>query len=306
MAKRPRPRKRAKSNAVPDKHEQAAIAQIEKHTKEYEDQAHTEEAAEAAEPAHNEAPSAPSAPPHDAAPAHNDEGAGVSSEDEAKPQKKRKRTRKRRKEAKPGPDPASVPGLSEAAQRAIAYAQTYLRDRDAWKFSKPRQNWLIRHILWSERIFHAAKQLAGVEDDTRRTLPEDLQACIAPALQLPDEGAWIPDEHVAVVAVYLQSIMGLGKQRILETLKAAAETKVPSAPEAAPQTPAAVAPSGTDTAESNEEPATKQTDNTATEATAPAADPAVAVHTDATAWNTLRAARAAETLQWIEAREAAT
>ena len=222
MAKRPRPRKRAKkSDEAPDKHEQAAIAQLTKHTKEYEEQARKEEADDAAEPAHGGAPLAPSAEAddgasvsHDAAsaPAHVDAQADASSDDEGKPQKKRKRTRKRRKEAKPGPDPASVPGLGEAAQRAIAYAQTYLRDRDAWKFSKPRQNWLMRHILWSERIFHAAKQLADVADDTRRTLPDDLQACIAPALQLPDEGAWIPDEHVAVVAVYLQSIMGLGKQ----------------------------------------------------------------------------------------------
>ena len=316
MAKRPRPRKRAKSSAVPDKHEQAAIAQLTKHTKEYEEQARAEEAAEAAEPAHGDALSAPSVDTNEAAPVHDNERGDASSDDEGKPQKKRKRTRKRRKEAKPGPDPASVPGLSEAAQRAIVYAQTYLRDRDAWKFSKPRQNWLMRHILWSERIFHAAKPLADVADDTRRTLPEDLQTCIAPALQLPDEGAWIPDEYVAVVAVYLQSIMGLGKQvrphvprltqRMLETLQAAVDAKVPSAPAETPQTPASTVPSGNEIAESSVEPATSEAENTAAEATAPTADPAMAVHTDASTWNALRAARAAETLQWIETREAAT
>ncbi|KAI3628543.1 hypothetical protein CBS14141_000246 [Malassezia furfur] len=309
MAKRPRPRKRAKkSDEAPDKHEQAAIAQLTKHTKEYEEQARAEEADDAAEPAHSGAPLASSAGgdngasvSHNAAsvPADVDAHADASSDDESKPQKKRKRTRKRRKEAKPGPDPASVPGLGEAAQRAIAYAQTYLRDRDAWKFSKPRQNWLMRHILWSERIFHAAKQLADVADDTRRTLPDDLQACIAPALQLPDEGAWIPDEHVAVVA------------RMLETLQAAAEAGVPSVPEAAPQAPPAPASSGTDAAESSEAPAAGSagggTSDTAAPATeTPAADPAMSVHADACAWNALRAARAAETLQWIEARETAT
>lgn len=309
MAKRPRPRKRGKNGAEePGKLEQAAVAELEKHTPKDEPQDEDAPANEGT-PAHDDAPpaDAPSTapPPASEAPAdtHEADKDGDSSDDEHKPQKKRKRTRKRRKEAKAGPDPASIPGLGESAQRAIAYAQTYFRDRAAWKFSKPRQNWLMRHILWSEPIFHAAKEIAAVPEDTRVTLPAELQTCIEPALQLPEEGAWIPEEHVSVVAVYLQSIMGLAKQRMLDTLQASAAASVPAAP--APR--AAVAPAPTAAAEEGEardelaardaaggeEGAQPDTDASSTD-----------VYALAQTWNALRTARAAATLGWIEAREA--
>ena len=137
------------------------------------------------------------------------------SDDDTGPQKKRKRTRKRKNpyaEPKLGPAPESVEGTSEAAQRAIAYAQAYLKDKESWKFSKPRQNWLVRHILWSQPIHEAASELSALPEATRNALPQDVQTTLVAALQLPEGGAWVPDEHVSVVSVYLQSIMGLAKQ----------------------------------------------------------------------------------------------
>ncbi|WFD30914.1 hypothetical protein MSPP1_001938 [Malassezia sp. CBS 17886] len=159
------------------------------------------------------------------------------------PGKRRKRTR-RRKKAGPqaGPDPATFPDLDEAAQKSIAYARTYVTDRSAWKFSKPRQNWLMRHVLWSKAIHGIASQLgatpASVMDSA--VSAED-RTDMPPAVQVPDDGSWIPDEYASVVAAYLQSMMGMAKQRMLETLEATAAKQLGDAPPAAPTPPAELA-----------------------------------------------------------------
>ncbi|WFD34055.1 hypothetical protein MCUN1_000883 [Malassezia cuniculi] len=152
-------------------------------------------------PADNSAEPTPSAP--QAAPAEpaKDE-ANNGSDDEDGP-RKRRRTRRRRKnrdvgEVKIGPDPATFEGLSEGAQKALVYAQAYTQTRQEWKFSKPRQNWLIRHILWSPAI-HSAAVLAAESD-------------------VPEAGAWVPDEYVPVVSVYLASVQGSALQRLLDGL----------------------------------------------------------------------------------------
>ena len=80
-----------------------------------------------------------------APPANN---AGSDNEDAPR---KRRRTRRRRKnrdvgELSIGPDPATFEGLSDGAQRALAYAQAFTQTREAWKFSKPRQNLSLIHI----------------------------------------------------------------------------------------------------------------------------------------------------------------
>lgn len=161
------------------------------------------------------------APPEPASESDPDSDAGA---DDVRSRKRKRRSRKRKKEkgeaAPPvdgpltaGPDPASLPWLSESAQRAIAYAQTYLEDRDAWKFSKPRQNWLLRHVLWSPSLQKAA---AEAEAQPNTALAEH-------ELAPPEEGTCVPEEHVPVVAAYLASVQGSALQRLLSELDGAAK-----------------------------------------------------------------------------------
>ncbi|PKI84423.1 hypothetical protein MVES1_001849 [Malassezia vespertilionis] len=202
-----------------------------------------------------------------------------SDEEDNTTRKRRKRTRKRKKgaytNAEPGPDPSSDAHLNDSAQKSIAYAQCYLTDKSKWKFSKPRQNWLLRHMLWSDEIRAAASTLAAVEESERNAaLSEDALSMLAPAFQIPEESAVVPDIYVPVVAVYLQSIMGLSKQRVIDALTVAAAASLPPPPPDA-------------SAESTE------------------AQELPKAYTCAAAWCTLRAARAHEILQWIQARETA-
>ena len=127
--------------------------------------------------------------------------------------KKRRRTRRRHRAPQLGPDPDKFEDLNENAKRAIAYTQTYMRDKASWKFSKQRQNWLLRHMLWSHAIYAVATQLAGLPTEAlAQVAGEEARAVLPPVLPMPEEGAWVPDEHVSVVAVYLQSMMGLAKE----------------------------------------------------------------------------------------------
>ena len=125
--------------------------------------------------------------------------------------KKRKRSRKRKRSnvPHPGPDTEFIEDLSNSAKKAIAYTQQYLCDKEAWKFSKQRQNWLLRHVLWSPRIYELGRQLTEVPQEE---IDEQEKLLIPPSLPLPDNGSWIADEYVSVVAFYLASMMGLAKQ----------------------------------------------------------------------------------------------
>ena len=125
--------------------------------------------------------------------------------------KKRKRSRKRKRSnvPHPGPDTQSMADLSDSAKKAISYTQQYLCEKEAWKFSKQRQNWLLRHALWSPRIYELGRQLA---EAPKEEIGEQEKLLIPPSLPLPDNGSWIADEHVSVVAFYLASMMGLAKQ----------------------------------------------------------------------------------------------
>lgn len=331
MAKRPRPRKRVKKGGgTPDKHEQAAVAELAKHAHAEGDAPETHTAPQHAPP---DAKSAAAHGPRDDAtrvsgieaaaskasshPLPPQTALDADASDDEGPQKKRKRTRKRKKEPKAGPDPETLPELGEAARRALVYAQTYFRDKAAWKFSKPRQNWLMRHILWSQPIHATASALAAAPEEDRAQLAPPTQALASAALQLPEAGAWVPDEHVSVVAVYLQSIMGLAKQRMLDTLQEAARAHVdaPSVPtEQASSEPVALHAPGTPGGEASAPEAS------APQASAPQASPpeapaeasaagnrarTVDVHALIAEWTAQRAARAAETLHWMEARAAA-
>lgn len=181
--------------------------------------------------------------------------------------KKRKRTRKRKRPHVPyaGPNVESMDSLGESAKRAIAYAQLFLTDKSAWKFSKQKQNWLLRHMLWSPALVEAGQALLDVTVD----MDEAVRSATPPAVSMPETGAWVDDEHVPVVAHYLQSMMGLAKQRLMETLAAAAS--LPPAP-----VPSSDAAQGS-------------------------SDPAAEAAPKLTQWFSLRAARASALLEWIEA-----
>ncbi|KAL4402570.1 hypothetical protein ACI68E_000335 [Malassezia pachydermatis] len=210
-------------------------------------------------------------------------------DDEGEASKKRKRTRKRKRANAPqaGPDPATIDGLSDSAAKAIAYTQLYFREKSAWKFMKQRQNWLLRHVLWSQELITLGHQLAE-QATSLSALGEDVRARLPPAVPVPEEGHWVPDEHVSVVAVYLHSMMGLAKERLVASLQAALD--VPSIPDAAPLTEvtdAAKAPAGA--APTDAEPTTSTSSSPPNEL--------------ARQWLTLRAARAQQLLDGMQTCE---
>lgn len=199
--------------------------------------------------------------------------------------KKRKRTRKRKRShiPHPGPDPETIEGLSDSARKAIAYTQQYLRDKDSWKFSKPRQNWILRHTLWSPRLFEIGQQLSQAAQDM---LDESVKQTLPPILPMPELGSWIIDEHISVTAAYLVSIMGHAKQRMLEALKAAIEP---------PAIVSTEAPEHEKTEETMAKPEKQQaTENTEKDSEAPSL---------AETWLSLRKERATQLLEWIHALE---
>ena len=225
--------------------------------------------------------SCPAAPPSAAEPA---EPATATAEATAEPaaedgasSKKRKRTRKRKRSHIPyaGPDVDSMDTLGESAKRAIAYAQLFLTDKHAWKFSKQKQNWLLRHMLWSPALVQAGQAVQDIASD----LEEAVRSVTPPAVSLPESGAWVDDEHVPVVAHYLQSMMGLAKQRMMETLASAASP--PSV--ASPPEP------------------TAQEGDSAPDPPAPDTAPAADAGSKLTQWFSLRAERASKLLEWIHA-----
>ncbi|WFD25991.1 hypothetical protein MNAN1_000966 [Malassezia nana] len=189
--------------------------------------------------------------------------------------KKRKRTRKRKRSHAPhaGPDVSSMEELSETAQRAIAYAQLFLTDKSAWKFSKQKQNWLLRHMLWSPALVRVGEALGQA---SLESIDEALRAAAPPAVALPEHGAWIDDAHVSVVAHYLASVAGLAQQRMKETLGLAATPPEGAAALAEADTEASQAESASPPARSND-----------------TAGPLVAQ------WFRLRVERATSLLEWI-------
>lgn len=206
--------------------------------------------------------------------------------------KKRKRTRKRKRAApQAGPDPAEMEGLSDSARKALEYVQQYFRDKAQWKFMKQRQNWLLRHVLWSPALAEVGRSLA---DAPQTGLTDEMRATLPPALALPDDGAWVPDEYVSVSAVYIHSMMGLAKERTLELLRSAAEPV--ALPDAVPPPATADgAPSG---------PADEATGTETAPADQPAGPTPELVEL-LERYFTLRRERAAQLLEWIESCEEA-
>lgn len=170
----------------------------------------------------------------EAEPQHDTASQETPSNENIEVSKKRKRTRKRKRSnaPHPGPDPEGMEELSEPAKKAIAYTQQYLCDKEAWKFSKQRQNWLLRHMIWSPKLYEIGQELSGASQDQ---LEEATRQLVPPLLPLPDAGSWVTDEHVSVVAAYLASIMGLAKQRMVDSLQAVTQVSAILPPNDAPK-----------------------------------------------------------------------
>ncbi|KAJ7117355.1 hypothetical protein C8R43DRAFT_1037261 [Mycena crocata] len=98
--------------------------------------------------------------------------------------------KKKRKNNKTGfPDPEEDTALSEQASKALAYAFMQFRKPSKWKFSKARQNWLIRNI-WSDLIPDTylaltIQYLSNVQGGVRETLMKDCRSILASSA-LPD------------------------------------------------------------------------------------------------------------------------
>ncbi|KAJ7781510.1 hypothetical protein B0H16DRAFT_1498640 [Mycena metata] len=81
------------------------------------------------------------------------------------------------------PDPQDDSSLSEQASKALCYAFTQFRKPSKWKFSKARQNWLIRNI-WSDAIPDTylpltIQYLSNVKGGVRETLIKECQSLLA-------------------------------------------------------------------------------------------------------------------------------
>lgn len=218
-------------------------------------------------------------PQQEAVPQHGTTSQDTPIHESSDASKKRKRSRKRKRSnvPHPGPDPEGMEELSEPAKKAIAYTQQYLCDKDAWKFSKQRQNWLLRHMMWSPQLYEIGQELSGA---SQAHVEESMRPLVPPTLPLPDPGSWISDEHVSVVAAYLASIMGLAKQRMVESLQAAAQaTAAPSLDMAPP-------------AEGDQEVGETQ-------------EAASRISSLVASWQELRKVRASQFLEWIQALDQA-
>ncbi|KAJ7774275.1 hypothetical protein DFH07DRAFT_800865 [Mycena maculata] len=100
-------------------------------------------------------------------------------EESAEPEKK-----KYKKNKTGFPDPQDDPALSEQASKALLYAFYQFRKPSKWKFSKARQNWLIRNF-WSDTIpdtylVLTTQYLSNVKGGVREKLIQDCQSILSP------------------------------------------------------------------------------------------------------------------------------
>ncbi|KAJ6516192.1 hypothetical protein C8R45DRAFT_959206 [Mycena sanguinolenta] len=91
--------------------------------------------------------------------------------------------KKKRKNKTGFPDPGDDPALSDQANKALSYAFLQFRKKSKWKFSKPRQNWLIRNV-WSDKIpdMYLAltiQYLSNVQGNARETLIKECRSVLS-------------------------------------------------------------------------------------------------------------------------------
>ncbi|KAJ7688480.1 hypothetical protein B0H17DRAFT_1203024 [Mycena rosella] len=118
------------------------------------------------------------------------------------PQKKK---HKKNKTGFPDPEDDSST-LSEQALKALSYAFLQFRKPAKWKFSKARQNWLIRNI-WSDMIPDTylpltIRYLSNVKGGVRETLIKDCRSILSPTP--PDKPTSIEPKASETEAVSLE------------------------------------------------------------------------------------------------------
>ncbi|KAK7061467.1 DNA helicase [Favolaschia claudopus] len=103
--------------------------------------------------------------------------------------------KKKRKNRTGFPDPSEDPTLSEQASKALCYAfsQFHKSKHTQWKFSKARQNWLIRNI-WSDKIPDdhlplTIQYLSNVQGGVRETLLKECRSQISASEKVSAEEA---------------------------------------------------------------------------------------------------------------------
>ncbi|KAJ7086632.1 hypothetical protein C8R44DRAFT_893429 [Mycena epipterygia] len=93
--------------------------------------------------------------------------------------------KKKHKKNKTGfPDPQDDSALTEQASKALSYAFSQFRKPSKWKFSKPRQNWLIRNVWSSDTIPESylsltIQYLKYVKGGVRETLIKECQTILS-------------------------------------------------------------------------------------------------------------------------------
>lgn len=95
-----------------------------------------------------------------------------------------KQKRKAAKEEGYTPKRAKVPKSERGPppeKDQLAYLRQYHLDRDAWKFSKQKQNWILRHIRDIPRDYEdaLAAYLEGIQGGSRDRVVEDLHKVVA-------------------------------------------------------------------------------------------------------------------------------
>ncbi|KAJ7233156.1 hypothetical protein B0H12DRAFT_1144386 [Mycena haematopus] len=107
--------------------------------------------------------------------------------------KAKKEKRKNTKEQDWIPGSWDDPALSDQANKALSYAFLQFRRRSKWKFSKPRQNWLVRNV-WSDKIpdlyFPLTVQyLSNVQGNVRENLIKDCRSALSASSDPQNEGS---------------------------------------------------------------------------------------------------------------------
>ncbi|KAF8531508.1 hypothetical protein JB92DRAFT_2850658 [Gautieria morchelliformis] len=81
------------------------------------------------------------------------------------------------------PDPTKDAALTAPALKALSYVHTHVSSPDSWKFSKARQNWVVRN-LWDDKAIpdmyfpSCVKYVANIRGNTRDMLTKSSQSVL--------------------------------------------------------------------------------------------------------------------------------
>jgi hypothetical protein len=113
------------------------------------------------------------------------------------------------------PDPSEDQRLNDTTIASLAYAQQYHINRIAWKFNKARQEHLIRHM--TSRLDETKGDKVMEADGKEQNEVED---------EIDKPSGW-PDEWNCCVGLYLYTVQGAAKERLVQRLRQSAQKRVP-------------------------------------------------------------------------------